>query len=144
MSNVLIVYSVSALIFLIGWLSLKRKSNALNSAKKELDLAIDNLNQDRADIQRDIDEAKEKTQKMKNALLCINSQYENMVKRYMTSRISLLSMTNPDFSGSAELLYKMDDLRVKKETGEINSVEYMMEVDKIFFELESNNVTRAS
>lgn len=124
-------------ILLIFWsIRLIRISHNLKIDRNRVIEAQEQLKKEKIDTKLSIVIAKENERKMQNAMLCINSYYESLMSRFIKNRISILEINKPDFSGSAEMLYKIDDLRVRKEKGEINSIDYLREVDEIFFELE--------
>lgn len=79
-----------------------------------------------------------KCKKTHNAILAVISNYEDLSKRYLLTKITNMGLKAPQFDGSSEWLYRIDELRIKKDKGEIDILFYTQQLDQILLELEQH------
>jgi len=133
---------VEVVMFFIIITQFKKITLSKIEIRKELDQAF----KDKADYESKSSELvqyrqeiDEKIKRYQNTLYFVRRDFEELVNKYIILKITLLEINKPKFEGSSEFLYKIDDLRIKKEAGDITIIDYLRDMEIFFKQIDNQD-----
>lgn len=113
------------------------KNISIEDERRVLKEARQSLNKENDDLKKELHSANQSLSKYKNTLNLLIREYEDLTKKYVKEKIRVLELSNLTIENSTEILYKVDDLKASKNKGELDVVNFLKEIDKIFNELKT-------